>query len=79
MIDFQRIPLGGVRQPGMWAQHAIAVRAPILWDTPYRIRESLAEKGVSGRTQYLSFQFHLYDADDNEVAVGRHKCKFLLE
>ena len=74
MIDFKRIPLDAIQHPGMWAQHAIALRAPILWNAPYHVRESLAEKGISGRTQYVTFQFHVYDNDNNEVAVGRHKC-----
>ena len=77
MIDFKQTPVEGVRHPGMWAQHAIAVNAPIHWGRSYIFEENLAEKGISGRTQYLSFEFRVLDDEMNEVAVGRHKCKFL--
>jgi hypothetical protein len=77
MIDFKAVPLDGVRHPGMWAQHSIAMCEPIRWDCDYHIVETLAEKGASGRTDYMAFQFHVFDADDREVAVGRHKCKFI--
>jgi hypothetical protein len=37
----------------------------------------LASKGTSGRTHFVEFQFRLTDLQSNEVAVGRHKCKFI--
>jgi hypothetical protein len=77
MIDFKKLPTDGVAHPAMWAQHAISVHSQIHWDCDYHIVETLAEKGISGRTQYVTFQFHVFDQGDVEVAVGRHKCKFL--
>jgi len=33
-VSFQMRDLMGVKQPGMWAEHALAVNAPIGYDTP---------------------------------------------
>lgn len=33
-VSFQMRDLMGVKQPGMWAAHALAVNAPIRYDTP---------------------------------------------
>lgn len=43
----------------------------------YRLSEFLANKGASGRALFVEFQFCVTDVGGNEVAVGRHKCKFL--
>lgn len=79
-VDWDLVPLVGVRAPGMWAQHAIKVSRPMPYGR-YRLVEHLAEKGSSGRTHFVDFQFALFDdnGDDNgdEIAVGRHKCKFI--
>jgi hypothetical protein len=78
ICDFKLTPFEGVRPPGMWAQHALFQREPLPYGD-YRMTEYLAEKGASGRTHFMTFQFHLFDASDREVAVGRHKCKFIRE
>jgi hypothetical protein len=77
LVDFGKVPIENVRQPGMWAQHAIVVGEPICFGTRYAMVERLAEKGASGRTRYLSFEFEVTNPDGIVVAVGRHKCKFL--
>ena len=79
MIDFKRFPTEGVRHPGMWAEHAIALRRPMRWGQRFRIDEHLAEKGASGRTRHLTFEFGVHDAEGEVVAVGRHKCKFITQ
>ncbi len=78
MCDFKMTPVEGIRPPGMWAQHALVQYGALPYGT-YRFTEHLAAKGASGRTHFLDFQFHVYDTNDVELAVGRHKCKFILD
>ncbi len=78
ICDFELTPLEGVRPPGMWAQHALVQYKPLPFGK-YRMSEHLAEKGVSGRTNFMNFQFHLFDESGEEVAVGRHKCKLIRD
>lgn len=75
-VDWARVPQTGVQPPGMWARHAIAVRAPMRYGR-YRLSEFLANKGVSGRTLFVEFEFRVTDSAGNEFALGRHKCKFI--
>lgn len=72
-----KLPIEGVKQPGMWAEHALAVKAPIRYDTPYTLCERVADKGRSGRTAYLVYEFRLIEPTGDDVAVGRHKVKWL--
>ncbi len=69
----------GVRQPGMWAGHALAWREQLLLDEPYRMTERIADLGIAGRTTFLTYEFTVFAADGREVAVGRHKAKWLTE
>lgn len=78
IVDFKLTPTERVRPPGMWAEHALVQYQPLPYGT-YRITEHLAEKGSSGRTNFLTFQFHVFDKTGTEVAVGRHKCKFIRD
>lgn len=76
IVDWGLVPLPGVKAPGMWAQHAIKVARSMPYGR-YHIREYLAAKGISGRTHYVDFQFAVLDESGKEIAVGRHKCKFI--
>lgn len=78
IVDFNLTPTERVRAPGMWAEHALVQYQPLAYGT-YRITEHLAAKGSSGRTNFLTFQFHVFDKTGKEVAVGRHKCKFIRD
>jgi hypothetical protein len=74
----RRLPVSGVRNPGMWAEHALAVRQPLFQDEAYMMREWVADKGVSGRAVFLDYQFEVLAAGE-VVAIGRHKVKWLRE
>ncbi len=76
MVNWELVPRVGVRDPGMWAEHAIKIRKPMPYGR-YRLSEFLAQKGDSGRTHFVDFQFTVSDDGGDEVAVGRHKCKFI--
>jgi len=71
-------PLQGTKGPGMWAQHDLAIREPIFQDRRYTVREKVADKGRSGRTLFLTYEYEVYDGD-RQVAQGRHKAKWLAE
>jgi hypothetical protein len=78
-LDISRtIPLetDGVRQPGMWAMHALALREPVLLDRPYTMRQRIVDKGRSGRTIHVTYEFTVVDGI-RVVAVGRHRVKWL--
>lgn len=67
-----------VRGPGMWAQHDLAIEGPVFVGHPYTVREKVADKGRSGRTAYLTYEFEVLDGD-RRVARGRHKAKWLAD
>ena len=71
-------PLQGVHGPGMWAQHDLAMREPLLLDREYTIREKVADKGRSGRTVFLTYEFEIVEGE-RTVARGRHKAKWLAD
>lgn len=72
-----RLPrITGVREPGMWAQHDLAISAPLFLEREYTMREWVADKGRSGRTIFLTYGFEVSDGD-SVVARGRHKAKWL--
>ena len=75
--DQPRVPrVTGVRGPGMWAQHDLAIDRPLLPGRPYVITEWVADKGRSGRTIFLTYEFEV--AGEGRVfARGRHKAKWL--
>lgn len=68
----------GVREPGMWAQHDLAIEGPLFADRPYTMTERVADKGCSGRTVFLTYEFEVRDGA-RLVARGRHKAKWLTE
>lgn len=75
--DQPRVPrVTGVREPGMWAQHDLAVCAPLFMGREYTITEWVADKGRSGRTAYLTYEFEVSDGGA-PLARGRHKAKWL--
>lgn len=76
MVDWDLVPLEHVRAPGIWGQHAIKMKKALPYGR-YRMSEHLAEKGSSGRTRFVCFEFRVTDVSGGEVAVGRHKCKFI--
>ena len=71
-------PLQGVHGPGMWAQHDLAIEGPLLQDREYTVREWVADKGRSGRTIFLTYEFEIFDAT-RRLAHGRHKAKWLAD
>jgi hypothetical protein len=68
----------GIREPGMWAQHDLAIEAPLFQDRAYTFREWVADKGRSGRTVFLTYEFEVHEGA-RRVARGRHKAKWLAE
>lgn len=68
----------GVREPGMWAQHDIAVSGPLFMGREYSIEEWVADKGRSGRTIFLTYEFTISEGG-RLLAHGRHKAKWLAE
>lgn len=72
----RRLQVSGVRNPGMWAEHSLAVRQPLFQDEPYVMREHIADKGLSGRTVFLTYEFEVCSGS-TVVAMGRHKVKWL--
>jgi hypothetical protein len=74
----RRLNVTGVKNPGMWAEHWLAVNRPIFQDQPYLFREHIADKGLSGRTAYVTYEYEVLDAGE-VVAVGRHRVKWLRE
>src|SRR3972149_97692 len=71
------LPVSGVRNPGMWAQHDLVLRRPLLLDEAYVMTERVADKGRSGRTAFLTYEFKVLDASGTQLAIGRHKVKWL--
>jgi hypothetical protein len=74
----KRLSISGVRNPGMWAEHTLAIKQPLFLDEPYTMREFVADKGISGRTAFLAYEFEVLSGDE-VLAVGRHKVKWLRE
>ena len=68
----------GIREPGMWAQHDLAFEGPVFQDRTYTMNERVADKGRSGRTIFLTYEFELFDGA-KRIARGRHKAKWLAE
>lgn len=71
-------PVTGVHGPGMWAQHDLAIEAPLFIGHSYTVREKVADKGRSGRTIFLTYEFEVVDGE-RRVAHGRHKAKWLAD
>lgn len=77
--DQPRVPrVTGVRGPGMWAQHDLAIEGPLFAGRPYTITERVADKGRSGRTVYLTYEFEVHEGA-HRLAHGRHKAKWLAD
>ena len=68
-----------VRNPGMWAEHSIAMAQPVFAGRTYAINQHLADKGLSGRTAYVDYQFEVTDDSGALCATGRHKIKWILQ
>lgn len=68
----------GVREPGMWAQHDMAIEGPLFLGREYTITEKVADKGRSGRTAFLTYEFEVFDGD-RRLVRGRHKAKWLVD
>lgn len=75
----RRLPITGVRNPGMWAEHSLAISRPLFLEAGrYSMREWVADKGLSGRAVYLTYEFEVVEGAD-VVARGQHKVKWLRE
>ncbi len=68
----------GVRGPGMWAGHDLVVQAPLPVDASYTMSERIVDKGRSGRTLFLTYEFEV-SAGRRVVAHGRHKARWIAE
>lgn len=66
-----------VRNPGMWAEHSLAVERPMFLGQRYTLTEHLADKGLSGRTAFVAYQFEVADESGQRCATGRHKIKWI--
>lgn len=73
----RRLTVSGVREPGMWAGHALVMRAPLFLGRVYTMSERVVDKGRSGRAIFLTYEFRVTNGAGEEVAVGRHKVKWL--
>ncbi len=74
-----RVPsVTGVRGPGMWAQHDLAIEGPLFAGREYTITEKVADKGRSGRTAFLTYEFEVFDGD-RRLVRARHKAKWLVD
>jgi hypothetical protein len=62
----------------MWAQHDVAFARPLLLGRPYHMREWVGDKGVSGRTLFVTYEFEVTEGSE-KVAIGRHKVKYFAE
>lgn len=43
-----RLPLPGIKGPGIWARHHLSIAAPLRFDESYRFAQWLVDKGRSG-------------------------------
>ena len=77
LVRTKRLGVEGVRDPGMWAEHCLAYREPLRTGIGYRMVEQVVDKGRSGRTIFLTYEFGVENARGDEVARGRHKVKWL--
>ena len=68
----------GVRGPGMWAMHDLVLHAPLPVDGTYTMNERVVDKGRSGRTLFLTYEFEV-TSGGGLVAQGRHKAKWIAE
>jgi acyl dehydratase len=73
----RRLEVDGVRPPGMWAEHALALKRPLFQDRSYFMRERIVDKGRSGRALFLTYEFDVVDSAGELLATGRHKLKWL--
>ncbi len=73
--DELRLPFEGIRPPSMWAEHALSQSQPLLLDKTYTMSEKVVDKGVSGRTLFITYEFEVSDGG-KQLAVGRHKVKW---
>jgi hypothetical protein len=74
----RRLEISGVLNPGMWAEHWLTWDRPLFQERPYRFREFVADKGVSGRTAFLTYEYEVLDSGA-VAARGRHRVKWLRE
>jgi hypothetical protein len=71
-----RVPLTGVKGPGIWARHQLAIREPLRYDAGYRFSQWVVGKGSSERAYFIEYQFEVAQ-DDRQIVIGRHQGKFL--
>ena len=57
----RRLDISGVKNPGMWAEHWLALNRPIFQEQPYLFREHVADKGLSGRTAYVTYEYEVLE------------------
>jgi hypothetical protein len=62
----------------MWAQHDLAIEAPLFIGNSYTMTEQVVDKGRSGRTIYLTYEFEVHEGT-RRLAHGRHKAKWLAD
>ncbi|MFP6815977.1 MAG: hypothetical protein VB949_09970 [Pseudomonadales bacterium] len=71
-----RLPLPGKKGPGIWARHHISICEPLRYDQRYRFTQWLVDKGSSGRTLFVEYEFEV-SRGSTVVVRGGHRGKWL--
>ena len=72
------LPLPGIKGPGIWARHHLSIVQPLRFDESYEFTQWLVDKGRSGRTLFVEYEFALACGDE-VVVRGAHRGKWLTE
>lgn len=73
-----RLPLPGKKGSGIWARHHISLREPLRYDQSYRFTQWLVDKGRSGRTLFVEYEFEVARGND-VIVLGGHRGKWLVD
>jgi acyl dehydratase len=73
-----RLPLPGKKGPGIWARHHISIREPLRFAEPYRFTQWLVDKGRSGRTLFVEYEFAVR-GPSGIVVRGGHRGKWIAQ
>ena len=71
-----RLPLPGKQGPGIWARHHLSICQPLRYDEAYRFSQWLVDKGRSGRTLFVEYEFAVRGTA-GLVARGGHRGKWM--
>ncbi len=71
-----RLALPGIKGPGIWARHHLSISAPLHYDEGYQFSQWVVDKGRSGRTLFVEYEFSLTRGGD-VIVLGAHRGKWL--